>query len=337
MKLVIAAGLLAALPFASAAAEPPEATISNGSVRARLYLPDAENGYYRGTRFDWSGVIASLEFKGHNYFGKWFPSYDPKLHDSITGPVEEYRTGDSGLNYAEAKPGETFVKIGVGVLKKPEEPRYAFRNPYEILDSGKWSVRKGSDFIEFTQQLADPKSGYAYLYRKTVRLVSGKPQLVLEHNLKNTGTKVIETNVYNHGFFMLDSQPTGPDFTVTFPFEIKGAGDMGGLAQARGKQIVYLKPLQDAAGQRQTASSAIEGFSGDVKDFDIRVENRKTGAGVRITGDRPLWKIFFWSIQTTVCPEAYVDMKIDPGKDVSWRLTYDFYTLPAAGGAPAGQ
>jgi hypothetical protein len=235
------------------AAGPPEASISNGLVRAKLYLPDAENGYYRGTRFDWSGVIASLEYQGHNYFGQWFPLYDPKLHDSISGPVEEYSTGGSGLNYMEAKPGETFVKIGVGVLKKPDEPRYAFRNPYEILDSGKWSVRSRPDSVEFSQELNDPKSGYAYVYRKTVRLATAKPQLVLEHNLKNTGRKVIETSVYNHGFFVIDGQPTGPDFSMSFPFEIKGASEMSGLAEARGNRIVYLKTLEE----RQTARSAV--------------------------------------------------------------------------------
>src|SRR5580658_6942149 len=96
------------------AAYPPQAGISSGTLHAKLYLPDAANGYYRATRFDWSGVIASLEFQGHNFFGVWFPRYDPKLHDAITGPVEEYRTGDSGLGYAEAKVGGTFVRIGVG-------------------------------------------------------------------------------------------------------------------------------------------------------------------------------------------------------------------------------
>jgi hypothetical protein len=305
-------------------AGPQEATITNGLVRARLYLPDAENGYYRGTRFDWSGVIASLEYKGHNYFGQWFPTYDPKLHDSITGPVEEFRTGDTALNYAEAKPGETFVKIGIGILKKPEEPKYAFRNPYEILDSGKWSVRSRPDAVEFTQELNDPRSGYGYIYRKTVRLASGKPQLILEHNLKNTGQKVLETSVYNHNFFVIDEQPSGPDFTVSFPFQIRGVGDMSGLAEARGDRIVYRKTLED----RQTASSVIEGFGGDAKDYDIRVENRKAGAGVRILGDRPLTRIYFWSIRKTLCPEAFVEMKIEPGKDFSWRITYDFYTLP---------
>src|SRR3954468_2801637 len=93
----------------SIAAEAPEAEISNGALRAKLYLPDAENGYYRATRFDWSGVISSLEYKGHNYFGKWFEKYDPKIHDAIMGPVEEFRTNGSGLGYEEAKAGETFI------------------------------------------------------------------------------------------------------------------------------------------------------------------------------------------------------------------------------------
>jgi hypothetical protein len=351
MNKAITAGFLLSLGFAGAATEPPAASISNGVVRAKLYLPDVDNGYYRGTRFDWSGSVASLETNGHTYFGQWFPRYDPKLHDSITGPVEDY----APLNYTESKPGETFVKIGIGVLKRLDEPQYKFSNPYDLLDTGKWSVRTGPDFVEYRHELADPKSGYAYIYTKTVRLTSGKPQMTIEHTLKNTGTKAIATNVYNHGFFMLDSQPTGPDFTVTFPFDIKTTRDMNGLAEPRGKQIIYLKTLQEnvsasgspggapagggapgaapGRGGRQAASTLIEGFSSDPKDFDIRVENHKTGAGVRITGNRPLWRINFWSVRTTVCPEAYVEVKADPGKETSWRLTYDFYKLPAEGSA----
>src|SRR5579862_6769873 len=87
------------------AAEFPQAEIANGAggIRAKLLLPDAERGYYRGTRFDWSGVIASLEYKGHNYFGQWFEKYDPKLHDAIMGPVEEFLTppNRTGLGYDE--------------------------------------------------------------------------------------------------------------------------------------------------------------------------------------------------------------------------------------------
>src|ERR1051326_7939849 len=70
----------------------PEANISNGLIHAELMLPDSRYGSYRGTRFDWSGVISSLQFGGHEYFGRWYEHHDPKIHDAITGPVEEFRT-----------------------------------------------------------------------------------------------------------------------------------------------------------------------------------------------------------------------------------------------------
>ena len=39
----------------------------------------------------------------------------------------------------------------------------------------------------------------------------------------------------------------------------------------------------------------------------------------------PLSKLVLWSIRTTVCPEAYIDLQVEPGKEVSWRIAYEFY------------
>ena len=171
------------------AAGPPQVDIANAVLKARLYLPDVENGYYRATRFDWSGVVASLQRKGHNYFGVWFEGYDPKKHDAITGPVESF----NAIGYDDAAPGGKFLRIGVGWLRRPDDPRVNDFKTYDIVDSGKWAVRKGADWVEFTQTLPG-----TYVYRKTVRLV--KDRLVLEHVLENKSKKTLETNVFNHDF-----------------------------------------------------------------------------------------------------------------------------------------
>jgi len=303
------------------AADFPEADISNGILTAKLLLPDADKGYYRATRFDWSGQISDLQYKGHSYFGMWNPApYDPKLHDAIMGPVEEFLTDGMGLGYAEAKPGGTFVKIGVGVIRKPEEAKFQQFKTYEIADPGKWTVHQEPDAVTFTQIVRDPASGYAYEYTKTVRLVKGKPEMVLEHRLKNTGTKDIASDVYEHNFYMIDKQPTGPDVVVKFPFEVHGT--FRDFAETKGKELIYLKELQP----RQSAQSELTGFSQDVKDYDISEENTKTGAGVRQTSDRPLVRINYWSIRSTACPEAYIRMNIEPGKEFTWKIQYDFYT-----------
>jgi len=321
MKMLV---LLALALVQTAAPAFPTAEISNGRIRAALYLPDARSGYYRGTRFDWAGVIKSVEWNGHSYFGQWFERHDPTSHDGITGPVEEFLTNDAGLGYAEAKPGGTFVRIGVGAVRRPEEPAYRRFSTYEIVDPGRRSMTRGKDWIELTHELRGA-DGYGYVYRKKVRLE--KDTLVLEHRLANVGTKTIATTVYNHDFYMLDRQPTSSDVVVRFAFTPRAKSALNGLAEIRGNDLVYLKELQP----RQTVSTDLEGFGTSPRDYDIRVENLKTGAGVRQTSDRPIARLLLWSPRTTVCPEAYIDMRVEPGKAFTWRIAYQFYQASSAG------
>lgn len=305
------------------AADFPQAEISNGILKAKLYLPDAQRGYYQGTRFDWSGQIPSLEFQGHQFFGQWFEKYDPKIHDAIQGPVEEFLTNGAGLGYAEAKPGETFVKIGVGAIRKPEESGFHQFQTYQIADNGKWDVSVHPDFVEFTQTLRDT-NGYAYVYRKTVRLRKDKPVMVLEHTLRNTGRKTIQSTVYEHNFYMIDNQPAGPNYVVKVPWDVHAKADLKGSAEPAGQELRYLKELPPGA----SVFSELTGYGSAASDYDIRVENRAAGAGVRQTSDRPIAKLNFWSIRSTVCPEAFIDMEIEPGHQFTWNIAYEFYTLP---------
>jgi hypothetical protein len=325
MKPILFALLLIALSQ-MAAPSVPTAEISGGAVRATLYLPSAEKGYYRGTRFDWSGVVASLTWKGHEYFGQWFEKYDPAIHDAITGPVEEFLTGDSGLGYEEAKVGEPFVRIGVGAVRKPEEKAYRRFATYDIVDPGTWTVNRSGSSIEMIHELKDT-NGYAYAYRKTLR-VSGDT-LVIDHRLKNTGRKPIPTTVYNHNFFTLDKQTTGPDIVVRFPFDPIAKRPLQGLAEVRGRDAAYLREFEPG----QSLFTEVEGFGPDAKSYDFRLENRKTGAGVRITGDKPIAKLYFWSATKTVCPEPYIDVSVDPGKESSWKIVYEFYEVQKGKGS----
>ena len=296
-------------------------------MHAKLYLPNTDRGYYRSSRFDWSGAIESLTYKGHNFFGVWFPHYDPMLHDAITGPVEEFRSEDGALGYDEAKAGGYFVKIGVGVLRKPDDQPYEFSRTYQVVNPGHRIVRPESNRVEFVHEL-NSGEGYAYVYRKTVRLAANKPQLILEHSLKNAGKRVIDTSVYNHDFYVIDGQPSGPDFRVKFTFEPRPTGDRKGdlkdAAELRGKELVYKRELH----RGESIFNSLTGFGSTAADNDIRVENSKIGVGVREVGDQPLSLVNFWSIRTTICPEAYIHMRVYPGKTFRWRIVYTFYTMP---------
>ena len=317
------------------AADLPHAEITNGQIQAKIYLPDAKHGYYRATRFDWAGVVYSLQYNGHNYYGPWFQKTDPKVHDfvyrgpdivaspctAITGPVDEF----APIGWDEAKPGGRFIKIGVGVLRRPDGGKYDNYKLYEIIDPGKWTIKKDRESIEFTQEVADSSSGYAYTYRKTLRLTEGKPEMVLEHSLKNTGSRALRTSVYNHNFLVLDGQAPGPGFVISVPFQIQTPRPpTKELAEIRGNQIVYLKSLEN----RDVVTTPLRGFSDSPKDNDIRVENSRLGVGMRITADRPLFSESLWSIRTVLAMEPFVSISIEPGNEFSWKSTYNYYTLP---------
>lgn len=292
--------------------------ISNELIQAEIYLPDRENGYYRATRFDWSGVIASLEYNGHQYFGRWFDDYDPYTHDAILGPVEEF----TPLGFEETVPGDHFVMIGVGALKRPDENDHNRFLLYEIADYGEWIVETYNDRVVFIHELSDI-NGYSYEYHKIVKLTEDQPELVLEHKLKNTGTRVIETSVYNHNFFTIDEEPTGPGIRIIFPFDVYAEGTgFGSIAKTVGNEIQYIRQLKKG---ENVFSSDLQGFGDTSEDYDIRIENMKTGAGVRITGDHPIERLVFWASSRTSCPEPYIHLKVEPGEEIQWGIRYEFY------------
>ncbi len=89
----------------------PETVLTNRVLKTTLYLPDPEKGYYRGTRFDWSGLVSRVEFGSHSFFCEFKQQHDPLNHDDICGTAEEFGI-ESAPSYAEAQAGEAFIKIG---------------------------------------------------------------------------------------------------------------------------------------------------------------------------------------------------------------------------------
>jgi hypothetical protein len=314
---------------------PPQVTLTNGPLKVLIYLPDAHQGFFRGTRFDWAGVVGRLEYANHVYYDRWFSKMDPATRDwevvpeiiagpntAITGPVEEFQ---KPLGYDTAPAGGSFVKIGVGVLKKPADgaPYSTFRL-YDITDPGIRTLDVKSNSVAFSHNVAEPVSGYGYSYTKTLRLTAGQPELKLEHHLKNTGRQRIETMVYNHNFLVLDGLTTGAGFVVKTPYEIVSTRPPDGtLAEIRGRSVVYLADLAE----RQTVATPLGGYGPSAADYDFRVEHTRAGAGVRIRGDRPLANASLWSMRRTLAVEPFIAIGLAPGEEFSWTLTYTYYLL----------
>jgi hypothetical protein len=298
----------------------PHVRLSNGEVEALVFLPDAQNGYYRSSRFDWSGVVGCAEYKGHTFWGEWFSHYDPYLNDSITGPVEEFRSNDGGLGYAAAAPGDLFVKIGVGVLRRETDAAYEFGHHYPLIDGGHWTIKVRPRSVTFTQRLQSA-TGVAYRYTKVLKLDRHGAIITLSHQLKNLGSKPIVTDVYDHDFFMLDGQPTGPGMQVSFPFQPHPDAPFESAAAVEGNKIIYKQELAP----KQTVAAYLTGYGASPSDYAIRVEDTRKQFGVEQTADSPIAKFYLWSIRSTISPEAYIHLDIAPRQTGTWTIHYRLF------------
>ena len=306
----------------------PHRDISNGLVSAKVYLP-GEGGFYRGTRFDRTGVVAHATFKGHDYGQPWFSSYSPYTRDfmwkngqvtvstvsAAVGPAEDF----SPAGYDQAGDGGRFLKIGVGVMKR-DARAYDFVHPYPIMNEGTRGESHTGSSVRLTHSISDKESGFGYSYVKTVRLVPGKAQMTIEHVLTNTGKRDIVSDVYCHNFLTLS--PGDENVAITAPFDIKADRPFTpGAAVVEGRTLRYLRAVKEG----ESVTSPISGFSGKVGDYDFTVRNTATGFGQRIRSDQPVARINFWSIRTNVSWEPYIAIDIKPGQTKRWTYTYDYF------------
>lgn len=313
---------------ASVLEKTPHFDLSNGIVSVKVFLP-GENGFYRGTRFDRTGVVAHATFRGQDYGQPWFSSYSPYVRDfawknghvtvstvsAAAGPAEDF----APAGYDEAGNGARFLKIGVGVMTRDVRP-YDFVHPYPVVNEGTRTASHGKASARLTHTIADRQSGFGYSYAKTVRLVPGKAEMVIEHVLTNTGKRDIVTSVYCHNFMTLS--PGDENVAITAPFDIKTDRPLTpGAAAVQGRTLRYLRAVKEG----ESVTSPISGFSDKVSDYDFTVKNTATGFGQRIRGDQPLARINFWSIRTNVSWEPYIAISLKPGETKRWTYTYDFF------------
>jgi hypothetical protein len=317
----------------AAASSYPACLLTKGDLTVTIYTPDAAKGYYRGPRFDWSSMMA-VAYKGHTFFGprEGAKQHNPLADDHGIGPSEEFGMEKpyEPQGFADAKPGGEFLKIGVGLLKKPDKAgaKYFFRAPYEV-DQTRWNTLLISpsfdepfvpDRWSARSEGRDPQ-GYGCIYRKSISLADSGDAVIIERELKNTGEKPIETDHYAHNFITIDGAPVGEAYQIDLPFE-PDPKIAKSTAKIDGKTVTFTGPYKNIWMQFVSPDAPAEARTAAANGFTVR--NVRTGAAVAVKGDQPIEKFNFWSEDTVLCPEAFVVIKIAPGETFKWTTTYTF-------------
>ncbi len=322
--------------------EYPHAIFSSGALKAAIYLPDAKKGYYRGPRFEWAGMVAQVWMDGHTFFGELREPHDPKGQDHVCGTASEFGLELPPPGYEDAKPGATFLKIGVGWLRKPKkDEKYDFHTPYEVVTPLPWTVERLENGVRFCQQLKGGPS-WGYDYQKEVKLDGGAGTLTIRQSLKNTGSRPLNSDHYNHNFLAFDGRPIGRDYRLDFAFTPAGQQYKPGQARYTGQALEFLhdklpeeyfwvdlsgfKP-DEALHAEVVASHAPSGLEvGYKRSLPLRIFKDDEKPALSL----PIEHLRVYAEKPALSPEIFMPVAIDPGEELVWTDLWLFSAPPAA-------
>lgn len=317
----IVVGLLAAYLSGCASLAPevdPSGHFALSNDRLRLLVPDPtlEQPYYQAQRFTLPGMVVAAEWKGLPIFKENGNPHDPKVHNHVGGTAEEFDiNGPAG--YDSTPVGGSFMKIGVGLLKRVAEVPYRFSHTYPVVQVPVNTVEAvDRNALKFTQTLEDVEGGRGYRLVIDVRLLDDG--FVVERSLTNLGTSPIETEHYSHNFIQIGDKPVGLDYRVSWTTPVAYRERVG----------EDLRESPTGVGFRQSPTGkfylASESGSGLAANEPIVLSNDRLGLELMITSDQPVHRLAVFGRSDLICPEPFVKLTAAPGKTVFWKTTYTF-------------
>ncbi|MBR5700248.1 MAG: hypothetical protein IKX37_04050 [Bacteroidales bacterium] len=287
----------------------PSLSLGIPSWHVKIWLPDPESGYYRGTRFDHSGVFASVRLFGKEFCAPWLEACDPFRHDNVQGPAEEFGV----VGFDEAAPGETFLKIGVGLLRRPDDAPYDHFRLYEIADPGRRETVSDKHSVTMRHIL----DGY-YDYTKIIQL-GPLGEMRISHNL--TAFVPLQSNVYNHNFFTLGSYSIRSGREVLFPYPVDGAWreDYDSIYPMPGTSVAFRRTLKKGD---SVFCGGIHAVQSDTSPYRLVIRHDGTGQVVEVSSPTPFNRANFWANHRVACIEPFVDFALAPGETFTQDINY---------------
>jgi hypothetical protein len=316
----------------------PSIVFESNRLKVEIALPGT---VYRRSRFDWAGFITQITLDGRHTF--CVPEdYDPAKGTGGIGLCSEFGN-EKAIGYADAAPGETFPKLGIGLLKRPEDPKYNFFKPHEIAEPFPIEIETGPDSVQFTVQPLDCR-GYAVREIKTVS--AAENWLTIETQLENCGSKAVHTHEYCHNFIGINRQPVGPDYHLRFPYplafekfhesyrsflppllrkitpgfvlEMMVKRMMGsGILRATGNEIDW-----KATPEKFFFCRPLGSFKTEEAQWELT--HRPSKICVREFDDFTPVRVALWGAAHVVSAEVYTDIDLEPGERTSWTRRYQF-------------
>lgn len=274
---------------------------------------------YNGSRFDLSGNIFQVTLNGKHTFC----TTEKKEHhpNSGFGLVNEFDIRQP-FNYASAKAGSWFHKIGVGELLKNEEEPYNFFKKYEKTDLNYSVLTKGSDQIIFQAVSADIR-GMKYQYIKRISITNN--QLLIEYNLQNIGSHSFGTTEYVHNFMAINHRNIDASYRLKINQKIEPDQFNESVNT---EKLIGFKQHELTWKATPVSDFFISGLTGSLQKCNgWTLENHEEKAAVSEVVNFDCTQLNLWGTTHVVSPELFFTTMLLPGHVAVWSRRYTFYEL----------
>lgn len=285
-------------------------TLQNTRLRVEIAPPQAHG---LASRWSWGGFITQVALDGKHIFCAP-ESLDPTEGDGGQGLCHEFGIFRP-VGFDDAPVGGQFPKIGVGLLRKPDEKPYDFTRLYEI-EPFEIEVKSDEHSIAF-QSKPLPCNGYAFSLSERIELRDD--QLHISCELANVGENPIRTNEYRHNFLALDSKLPNPNWRLRFAPGLSFEEETPFLAhrnETHGDEWSWPEtPLQPAG-------YLLIGIPQDGPHWTLRDDCN--GQSISETLQGPFEHLNVWCAPHVVSPEVFVSLDVAPNQSVKWKRVYRF-------------
>lgn len=271
---------------------------------------------YNFSRFDWTGKITDVKFKGISLTCAENPNGGNQDHLG-KGFYNEFGI-DTALGFKATHIGDWFHKIGIGLLKK-EDAEYAFHKPY-VIKPAKFFTKTTANSIRI-DCIAEKANGYSYELRKEIELHG--QGFHSKYLLKNTGEKAINTTEYCHNFIAINNDFIGANYELNFPFPLKPESF---VATVNPEAAVLLDTNGVRFNQEPITPFFFSHLNGGAPvESAWELLHLKRKIGIREKNYFTTNKVNLWGWQHVVSPELFIDITIAPGTSLAWTRRYEVF------------
>ncbi|MFZ4780031.1 MAG: hypothetical protein ACOYM3_32145 [Terrimicrobiaceae bacterium] len=298
LLLIVGISMLAATPCQAE----DSFLLGNDLFQVRVVPGDGGLSKKFGPRFDTTARIDSIKSDGVEFVAqeglvdefnqRWVP---PPGYDDVPSP------------------GNVFMKIGVGMLRRTRITPYRFWDSYPLVQPAATRNISRDDMRATFEQVMPSSGDLGYRYRKSYEVDPDRRAVEITYELTNLGCKGIEFDQYNHNWLALDAASPSNPWIIRTPLAA-GPGCLLHCRISPGELAFDKVPPGVTYFTRAQSGSPPKSFTtvSDGKKF------------LSIVCDFSASRFAVFTQDNLLAPEIFAQFDVPPGGTVTWHRSYLF-------------